>query len=254
MLYIIGLGLKPKHLTIEAIEALKSCRKILVEDYTSGYSEGSKDDLEDMLGKSSTALSRFDVEQGFDAVLEEARKTDVALCVYGNPLNATTHIQMLLDAEKKNVKTKVVPGLSIFEFVSFTGLERYKFGRTTSIVFHEPGYEPEGFYNAILENKKAGLHTLCLLDIMKDEKKMMDIGHAITLLESLEEKQEKSVLAESILVGMAGIGSSKEQIKAGTSEQLRKFPFTSYPQSIVVCGKLNEKEIEGLKKLGGLDE
>ena len=253
MLFIIGVGLKPKHLTLEALDALKGCDRVFLEAYTSAYSEGSKENLEDLLGKAVSGLQRADVEENFGPILEEAKGKNIALAVYGNPLNATTHVQILIDAAAKGVEARIIAGVSVFEFVSFTGLERYKFGKTTSIVFRDENFEPESFYDAILENKKPGLHTLCLLDIKKEEGKMMNIGHAVSLLEMIEEKREKNVVGESVLVGLAGAGGAKQQLKAGTTEQLKSFKFTAFPQCLIVCGKLNEKEIEGLKLLAGFE-
>ncbi len=253
MLFLVGLGLKPKHLTQEALDALRQCRKAYLENYTSEYSEGGYEDIEDIIGKAFTKLGRQEVEEGFSAILEEAKTTDICLAVFGNPMNATTHVQILLDAQAAGAKAKAIPGISIFEYVSFAGLERYKFGRTTSIVFHGEDYEPESFYDTILENKKSGLHTLCLLDIKKDEGRMMDIRHAVSLLESIEEKREENVLGESLAVGIAGAGSKSGQMKAGTMEQLRGHNFSGFPQALVICGKLNEKEIEALRALGGLE-
>ncbi len=253
MLYLTGIGLQPKHLTLEAIEALKACEKVYLEGYTSAYSTGGRDALEDIIGKAVSVLSRKQVEGEFLPVLEGAMQKNVALCVFGNPLNATTHVQVVLDAKKLGVKTIIIPGISVFEFAAFTGLERYKFGKTTSIVFQEDDYAPESFYDTILENKKMGLHTLCLLDIRADEEKMMAVRHAVSILESIEEKREKNVVSESILIGMAGMGSASQQVKAGTTEQLKARNFSSSPQSLIVCGKLNEKEMEGLKALAELE-
>jgi len=252
MLYLIGIGLKPTHLSLEAVEALTECEKVYLENYTSKYSSGSRDGLEDFIGKSVTNLSREQVEEEFTKILEEAKNKKIALAVFGNPMNATTHLQIILDAKKEGVKVEIIPGLSVFEFVAFTGLERYKFGKTTSIVFHEDNFEPESFYDIIIENKNIGLHTLCLLDIKKDDEKLMNINHAISLLERIEVKREENYLGESIIVGLAGLGSDNQQIKAGTMDQMKKNNFNIYPQSLIVCGKLNEKEVEGLRQLSGL--
>lgn len=252
MFYLIGIGLKPKHLTLEALETIKECEKVYLEEYTSSYSEGISEQLKEITGKEITSASRKHVEEEFAAVLEESLNKKICLCIYGNPFNATTHVQLLLDAKKMGVKAKAIAGISVFEYMAFTGLERYKFGRTTSIVFHEEDYEPESFYDAIIGNKKLGLHTLCLFDIKKEDGKMMGIGHAISTLERIEEKRENNVLSESIVVGVAGAGSDAQQVKAGTMDQLRSFNFSSYPQSLIVCGKLSEKEIEALKDLAGL--
>lgn len=253
MLWLVGVGLQPKQLTLEALEALKSCAKVYLEDYTSQYSMGSVQELERLIGKPVVPLSRKQVEEDFAPIIEESKSMDVCLAVFGTPLDATTHVQLLIDAREKGAGAVVVPGLSIFGMVSLAGLDRYKFGRTTTIVFHEQEFEPESFYDVILENKKTGLHTLCLLDIRKDENRLMGIRHALSLLESIEEKREKNLLADSILVGLAGMGGSSQQLKAGALEQLKQCSFTSYPQSLIVCGKLNEKETEALRKLAGLE-
>ncbi|MCR4369471.1 MAG: diphthine synthase, partial [archaeon] len=171
MLYLIGLGLIPSHLTLEAQAALRACKKIYLEVYTSQYAQGSPADLEKITGKQIFELTRKQVEEELAPLLEEAKSKDIGLAVFGNPLNATTHIQILLDAKKLGAKTIVVAGIGVFEFVSLSGLDRYKFGRTTTLVFHEQDYEPESFYDAIIANKKMGLHTLCLLDIKKDEER-----------------------------------------------------------------------------------
>ena len=249
MLYIIGLGLKPKDISIEGINALKNCEKIFLESYTSQYATGTPQELEVLIGKNLIELNRKQVEEEFKKEIEEAKTKNIALCIYGNPLNATTHLQVILDAKKLGVETKLIAGLSIFEYVAFTGVERYKFGKTTSIVFHEDGYEPESFYDAILENKSIGLHTLCLLDIKMNQNRMMNIRQGLSLLEMIEEKREKNILNESIIIGIAGLGSENQQIKAGTLEQIKEFNFSIFPQSLIVCGKLNEKEIEALKEI-----
>jgi diphthine synthase len=253
MLCLVGLGLKPSHITKEALEALKNSSEVFAENYTSNYSEGDIKWLEGEIGKPITMLGRQEVESG-KILLQKSmqKKSIVSLAVFGNPMNATTHLQLLLDACEQKIPVKVIPGISIFEYVGFTGLDRYKFGRTTTIVFHEQDYEPESFYDVIVSNKKAGLHTLCLLDIKREENKLMEIKHALSILEMIEERRELNILGDSIIVGIAGAGSENQQFKAGTLESLKKYDFSKFPQSIIVCGKLNEKEMEGLKALCGL--
>src|SRR3989344_7935091 len=108
MLYLIGIGLKPSHLTQEALETLKSCAKVYLENYTSEYSEGNFETLEDLMGKAVTRLSRTEVEEGLAPILEEARGKDIAIAVFGNPLGATTHIQILLDAKAAGVRAQAI--------------------------------------------------------------------------------------------------------------------------------------------------
>jgi len=78
---------------------------------------------------------------------------------------------------------------------------------------------------------------------------MMNVRQGLSLLEMIEEKREKNILNESIIIGIAGMGSENQQVKAGTLEQIKEFNFSIFPQSLIVCGKLNEKEIEALKEI-----
>ncbi|KAF3834613.1 hypothetical protein F7725_027171 [Dissostichus mawsoni] len=45
----------------------------------------------------------------------------------------------------------------------------YNFGETVSLVFWTETWKPESFYDKICKNRKAGQHTLCLLDIKVKE-------------------------------------------------------------------------------------
>ncbi|MEM4327044.1 MAG: diphthine synthase, partial [Candidatus Diapherotrites archaeon] len=159
MLYLVGIGLAPKHITKESISALKSCEKIYLDSFTSQLPEGYISKLSSEVGKEIIALERKEIEENFLEKFLLPFNYNVALAVPGSPLNATTHIQLAIECKKLSIPVKIIPGISVFEFVAFTGLDRYKFGRTTTIVFHEPDYEPESFYDVIIKNKSLGLHT-----------------------------------------------------------------------------------------------
>ena len=250
MFFLVGIGLKPEHLTLEAQNALKECSDIYLEQYTSQYSEGSFEFLEALLARKIQFTDRHEVETAFNQKLEKAKSNNLALLVFGNPLTATTHVQLLLDCKKLKVQFKVIPGISVANFIASTGLQEYKFGRTVTIVLPEKNYSPESFYELIKENQRLGLHSLCLLDIKQEHKKLMSIKEALEVLEKIEEKHKDSVVKKAVLVGIAGAGGSKMQVKAGTARQLKVFGFHEFPQSLIVCGTLSEKEKEALRVLG----
>ncbi len=249
MIYIIGIGLKPKHLTIEAVEAIKECNSVFLEAYTSSYGEGTVKELERTIGKGVMKLKREQVEENSRTLLMQGKKEDICLLVYGNPFTATTHIQLLLDAKKLGVKCRVLPGISVVNFLGKTGLDEYRFGRVATIVFPTEKYAPESFYDIIEKNKKSGLHTLCLLDIKAEEGKMMAVSEALNILEKIEKKRGKSIVKESKVVALCGVGGSEEIIKSASFNELKRSRFNSFPQSLVVCGELNEKEKEALEVL-----
>lgn len=252
MLYLVGLGLKPEHVTEEAIKTIKQCDSVFVEIYTSQYAQGFIEELKQLTGKNFFELNRTGVEENFESALASANKNNVALLIFGNPLTATTHIQLLLDAKEKGIKYKVIPGISITNLIAESGLDEYKFGRTVTICYHVKGFEPETFYDQIKENQKMGLHTLCLLDIKKDQipQKMMNVKEGIEILESISEKRNEH--NNWLYIGLLGMGSEKQKIIAGQKTIVESKELNEiYPQSLLIAGKLNEKEKEVLENLHG---
>jgi diphthine synthase len=252
MLFLIGIGLKPSQLTIEALETIKQCDQIFLETYTSQYSEGTINEIKNITGKNIHEFNRKEVEEHFESALLSANKNSIALLIHGNPLTATTHLQLLIDAKEKGIKYKVIPGISITNTIAETGLDEYKFGRTVTICFHTENFEPETFYDQIKENQKIGLHSLCLLDIKKDEKpeRMMNCKQAIETLEKISKKRKQKIKFEYI--ALMGMSSEKQKIIAGEKEINESKEIEQvYPQSLIIPGKLNEKEQEALNKLYG---
>ncbi|MBU2476231.1 diphthine synthase [Candidatus Micrarchaeota archaeon] len=251
MFFLIGIGLKKNNLTLEAKEKIKKCKKVFLEAYTSLYSEGKISELEKEIGKKIFSLGRKEVEENALTFFSSAKKENIALLVFGNPLTATTHLSLLAELKAKKIPFFVVPGISVVNFVSFTGLQEYKFGKTVSIVFQRENYAPESFFDSIEKNKSVGLHTLCLLDIDVQEKKFMKISEAIELLESIESKRNMKLISGSVLIGIARAGSDKMKIKAGSAQEIKKFDFGKEPHSLIVCGNLSEDEKEFLKIFSG---
>lgn len=249
MFYLVGIGLSPEQITQEALEALKSCDEVYLDAYTSAYAGGGVGDLEKMSGKHVVPLSRDGVEIGFAEKLGAAGGKNIALAVFGDALSATTHLQLLLDAKKQGIEFVVMHGVSVFDVVAECGLDRYRFGRTCTIVKPQAGYAPESFYDAIERNNGIGLHTLCLLDI-PEKGGMLNIKEAVEILEGIEKNRgllgDKSIMRNSVLVGIAGAGSMGQRFAHGGAEKIKKIDFKKFPQSLVVCGELSDKEKEAL--------
>jgi diphthine synthase len=158
MLYLIGIGFKPSDITIGGRDIANNCDEVYLEGYTSIYDK-------EALGKvlSFKELSREEVE-GL-SFLKSARDKEVALLIPGDPLVATTHSSIVLEANENNIPIKVVHAPSIYSAIAETGLHIYKFGKTTSIPMHKDGYAPTSFLETIKENLSIKAHTLVLLDI-----------------------------------------------------------------------------------------
>jgi diphthine synthase len=166
-------------------------------------------------------------------------------------LTATTHIQLLLDAKQKKIPFQALPGISLTNYVSLTGLQEYKLGQIITIPFWEENFKPESFYDKFLENQLLGLHTLCLLDIKKEKNKMMTVQEALKVLQEIEDKRHLSTIKNSLLVVISAAGAKNQRISSGSPADLmnQRFPV---PASIIICGKLNDKETEALHALAGL--
>lgn len=243
MLYLVGLGLwDEKDLSLKGMEACVRADKVYAEFYTANWG-GSVKNLEKIIGKKITIIKRSDMEEKSDKLLKEGRDNDVVILVPGDPLVATTHIHMILDARKRGIPTKVIHSSSAYTAIAETGLGIYNFGRTVTVVTHEKGYEPSSFYDMIETNKKAGLHTLLLLDIR------MSVKEGLEILTKIEKEKKKGIITKDTeIVAMSKIGSDKQSIIFGKVKNVVKKRMEP-PAMIVIPGKLHFLEKEFLKGL-----
>ena len=245
-LYLIGLGLEnERDISVKGLDAVRHCSKIYLEEYTSVLS-CSVADLETLYGKKVIIATRDLTESGCDHILEEARNSDVAFLVIGDPLSATTHIEFLKQARMMGVELRVIHNASVLTAVGETGLQLYKFGATTSIPFLEDVPQLEGPYHVIRENHMLGKHTLCLLDLKPELGKFMTVSMAISVLFDIEKRVGEGVITDGLLVvGCARLGTSAQLIKAGRLADMAKVDFGSAPHCLIIPGRLHfvEKEM-----------
>jgi diphthine synthase len=243
MLYIIGLGLNDEcDLTVAGLETLRNVDKVYFESYTSRYN-GDLCKLGELTGKEIISLGRSDLEENPQENVLAAG--EVALLVAGDPFVATTHSDLVLRAWKRGVRVKVIHNASVYSAVGETGLQLYKFGRTTTIAYPEGDYFPKSPYDAIKENHMRGLHTLCLLDVKADENRYMTVNEGINLLLRMESELIQNLFKEDTpCVGVARLGGDAV-IKYGPAKKLLEVDFGGPPHVLIIPGKLHhiEKEI-----------
>lgn len=258
-LVFIGLGLfDEKDMSLRAYEEAKEADYVYAEFYTSLMAGFSLENLERKLGKRVTVVPRRILEdENGEAILLKAEHAKVAFLVPGDPLIATTHIDLRIRAEKRGIETRVVHGASIISAaMGLSGLQNYKFGRSVTIPFSELGQVSETPYNVIGENKKRGLHTLCFLDIKTDKRMYLTINEALKMLLFMEEKRKQNVFTlESLVVGIARAGGKNPTVKADKANSLLSFDFGSPPHVLIVpSDKLHFMEAEALISLAGAPE
>ncbi|MFZ3076990.1 MAG: diphthine synthase [Candidatus Aenigmatarchaeota archaeon] len=236
MLYLIGLGLgNEKSITLEGLEAAKKC-DCCFESYTSKYESLEK--LEKLVGKKIIVLKRGDVEEGSQKILESAKMNDVAVFVIGDPLAATTHADLVIEAKKRKIPVKIIHNASIFSAIGETGLQLYKFGRTATVPYTK---QVESVKDTLEGNRKLGLHTLLLLDLDAEKGKFMTVNEALEIL------LEKKLISEKEKLVAAHI-SGNSQIFYNVPEELAKKKIDT-PSVLIVPGKLHFVEKEFLEIL-----
>lgn len=233
MLYLIGLGLNIKGISQEGLEIAKRCKKVYLENYTVDfpYSVG---ELKEMIGKKYIPADRDKVESL--ELVDEAKKMDIALLIYGSPLTATTHITLIEEAKKMGIKYKIIYNASILDAVAETGLQLYKFGKTASMPAWKKSYEPDSFMEIVQQNLSMKAHSLILCDIG------LDFQDA---LKQLEISAKKHNIPLKKLVVCQALGTKKSKIFYKTLEELREFTGVRNPFSIIIPSKLHfvEKEV-----------
>jgi len=240
MLYLIGLGLwDEKDITVKGLEIARSCSRVYLEMYTSRLMGAETEKIEKLIGKNVHELSREDIEEN-PFFLDEALDEDIAVLVGGDPLVATTHVDLLIRAMEKGVEYKVIHNASIYSAVSETGLQIYRFGKTASIPFWEENFKPKSFYDVMKQNLKNDLHTLFLLDIKPP--RYMSPKEAIEILSNID----NSFLERDVVV-LSRVGGDTK-IVYGRAGRVKDIEFGKPMHVLIVPASLHPVEEEFLEK------
>jgi len=250
----VGLGLHDEMgISLRGLEEVKTANKVFIELYTSLMPDFSVKRFEERSGKKLRAVSRRELEEeNGKTILENAENGKVVLLVPGDPLIATTHIALRIQAKKLGIKTRIVHGASVLSAViGLSGLHNYKFGKSVTIPFPDET-SPETPYKVITQNKKLGFHTLCLLDIKAEEKRYLSIHESLNSLLKIEEKRrEETVTMKTLVVGIARAGGKNPTVRADFVKKLLDYEFGGPPYSVVFPGRLHFMEAETLIFLAG---
>jgi len=246
MLYLVGLGISGD-LTLGGLEVVRKANRIYYESYTSLIDEDFIRKLEKLAGKKFEKVERRDLEDNVKSLLEQAKESDICILIPGDPLIATTHISIILEAENLGIKYQVIHNSSIFPSICEVGIQIYKIGRITSIPLKEENFNPESFYEVIEDNLKRGLHTVILLEA-RSEREFVSINEAVRRILELSEERNGTITPKSLGVGISRLGFNDSIIKFGKLEELETFNFGKPPHTLLILGKLHFVEEEALKR------
>jgi len=253
LLAFVGLGLHDEDgVSIAGLRAVQDADVVYAETYTSALSPGSLDRLSASIGKEIVLLDRAEVESG-ERILSDCEKKSVVLLVAGDPMTATTHVDLRLRAAKRSIRTIVLHGSSALTAVpGILGLQHYKFGRTTTLPFPQEGFSPTSPYEVIYENLSRDLHTLVLLDIDAENARYMTANEGLHLLADMERRVGRGVITEDrLLCVVARAGSPDVIARAGRIDDLLSLDFGPPLHTLVVPGKLHFMEVESLAVFAG---
>jgi len=202
-------------------------------------------------------VSRRDLEEeNGEKILRAAKKGKTVFLVPGDPLIATTHVDLRIRAEKLGIKTRIIHGASIISAaIGLSGLQNYKFGKSVTVPFLEKDFISETPYSAIKENMELGLHTLCFLDVKVEEGRYMTVRDGLQALLAVEKrKRNRVVTSNTLVIGIARAGSKDPVVKANYIREVMEYSFGKPPHTLIFPGKLHFMEAEALITLAGAPE
>ena len=255
-LLLIGMGPGTvAGMTVEALEAAKMASHRRYEAYTALWPDAELKLLEQKIG-SIERVMRPEVEQP-DELFRLAKTSLVALLVVGDPLQATTHVDLQLQALEHGIDCRVFHGVSITTIVTgAVGLSSYRFGRQTTLTYPYADWIATSPLEMIAVNKFRGLHTLVLFDLdptgqgTGDQRPMKpnDAKRSMDLMRSTLDERLKQFTTppESTLIAV-----QEATFKAFLLEDMDELP-------VVLCSDMGTQDqkiiftnIGGLEKLEG---
>jgi diphthine synthase len=232
-LYLIGTGVA-FDLTLAGIKALSECDEAFIETYTNPIEEARIRKLEKDSGKGIGVLGRDKLESPY--LVDKARTSKVCILSSGDPLTATTHITLVLEAKRKGIPVKVIHNSSIHSIApARAGLQIYRFGKTATLVNPRPNYRPSSPLDVIKENLGRNLHTLVLLDT---EPQPMEARAALEMLSGFD-----------TAVVLSRVGEEDEKITYGKISGLKGKDLGRAPFCVIIPAKPHPMEQEFLDLL-----
>ncbi len=233
-LWLIGIGPgNLEQMTILAKDVAKNCYRLYLEGYTAILPEEEEEKLKDLLGPWEKIM-RDAVEMPVE-LLMEAKTKPIGLLVVGDPMQATTHIDLEAHCEERGINFHIVPGISATSLaVSLSGMQSYRFGRQITLPYSYRNYLPISPLETYIKNHDFGLHTLVLLDLDPtgmgiDKPTPMQPYQAVSLVEKMVDKYKEDIGEHALFekpvilwnaILMSDLGGAAQQVCSGTLGEL----------------------------------
>ena len=250
-LWLIGLGPGDlQQMTVAALEAARDADHRFLEGYTALLPPEELLGLEAVIGPWELRM-RSAVEVP-DDLLSLAQTSKVALLVVGDPLQATTHVDLELRCSDLGIPCHVLHGISITTIVTgAVGLQSYRFGRQCTFAYPYGEYLPTSPLEVILANRERDLHTLALLDLDptgmgEDEQSPMSPEVAIDVLRKMASVLEIDVEDWTIVL-CSDMGTENARISVGPPAEISDVK-SGRIHCLIVPAKLHDVEAAALQR------
>ncbi len=247
MITFVGLGLwDAKDISIRGLEAVKKADRVYAEFYTSKLS-AEIGDLEREFGRGIEILERKDLEEESWKIVNEGAEKNLVILVPGDPMIATTHSSLMVEAKRKGVDVKIIHNASIISAVAgVTGLHAYRFGKTATVSYPHRNVISKTPLDVVKQNLSINAHTLLLLDLNPDP---MTIPEAVDILEKIDDG-----VLNHFAVGVARVGGNSFVV-CDNFYSLRDHAFGDPPHTVVVLGRtVHITEYEFLREFASAPE
>lgn len=256
MLFLIGLGLGAKDVSVRAMDEIRKPGMLFLETYTAFITEGYLTFLKREAGGEIVRIGRQDLEDRVNEMVARSKNRRVGILVPGDPLIATTHSIILNEAKRQGIKYEVIHSTSVFSVaIGESGLDVYKFGPTVTIPFWFENYKPTSFLRAIERNVKNDEHTLLLLDIDQKNGRPMRIAEALSIIRNAQAKEGKEVLGKATkLMVLADLGMKTQKIMYLRMDKMGKEvekKLEGKVLSLILPAKMTFAEEDSLRRVSG---
>ncbi|MCQ1538872.1 diphthine synthase [Methanocalculus taiwanensis] len=249
MLTFIGLGLFDEtDISLKGLSIIREADAVFLETYTSRLMGADIPALESLYGKPLRLLSREDVEQHPDPILDAAEIGSAVFLTAGDTMVSTTHADLRIRASERGIRTEIVHAASIASAVcGLSGLQNYRFGKSCSLPYPEARWMPTTPVEVIAANLSQNLHTLVYLDIQNE--RYMRVPEAIWIIEEICLKLDVTI---PLYVGIARAGSKNPIVYAGSADDLKFVDFGPPLHILIVPAALHMMEREYLERFANL--
>ncbi|BBG23865.1 diphthine synthase [Sulfuracidifex tepidarius] len=246
-LYFIGMGLSRSLMTNKALDIIRKADVIIYDTYTSFSCDISPDYVRSLTSGKVIEANRDLLENRSAEVISLAKEKAVVVATVGDPMIATTHVSMAIEARKAGVKVSVVPGVSVHCYlISKSMLSSYKFGKSVTIVYPSYGIMDTAPYSVIKSNRSLDIHTILYLDIR--EGKFMTPNEAVSLLLQMEDMRKENVIKEDdVIVVGSRLGCEDEAVVSLSLSEAKKYDFGKPPHILIFPSNLHYMEADALK-------